>query len=127
MVPDKGYDAVLFGAMAVVLAVLLQGKYSALWTLVAGTCGTIVYCGVGAAINVLVFPAGGAIQSLAFVWNTGPLGNGIAIWLGIEPADLFLYIFLPPMLVDSAVRIDFYIFRKVSLTGCFPQRMCGWQ
>ncbi len=37
MVPDKGYDAVLFGAMAVVVAVLLQGKYSALWTLVAGT------------------------------------------------------------------------------------------
>jgi hypothetical protein len=37
VVPDKGYDAVLFGAMAVVVAVLLQGKYSALWTLVAGT------------------------------------------------------------------------------------------
>jgi hypothetical protein len=55
---------------------------------------------------------------VAFLWNTGPLGNGIAIWLGIEPADLFLYIFLPPMLVDSAVRIDFYIFRKVSLTSC---------
>ena len=55
---------------------------------------------------------------MAFLWNTGPLGNGIAIWLGIEPADLFLYIFLPPMLVDSAVRIDFYIFRKVSLTSC---------
>jgi len=36
VVPDKGYDAVLFGAMAVVVAVLLQGKYSALWTLVAG-------------------------------------------------------------------------------------------
>ncbi|DBA77107.1 hypothetical protein WJX77_005031 [Trebouxia sp. C0004] len=91
VVPDKGYDAVLFGAMAVVVAVLLQGKYSALWTLVAG----------------------GAIQCVAFLWNTGPLGNGIAIWLGIEPADLFLYIFLPPMLVDSAVRIDFYIFRKM--------------
>lgn len=56
--------------------------------------------------------AGGAIQCVAFLWNTGPLGNGIAIWLGIEPADLFLYIFLPPMLVDSAVRIDFYIFRR---------------
>lgn len=41
------------------------------------------------------------------------MGNGIAIWLGIEPADLFLYIFLPPMLVDAAVRIDFFIFRKV--------------
>ena len=36
VVPDKGYDAILFGAMAVVLAVVLQGKYSALWTLIAG-------------------------------------------------------------------------------------------
>ena len=36
VVPDKGYDAVLFGAMAVVVAVVLQGKFSALWTLVAG-------------------------------------------------------------------------------------------
>ena len=45
--------------------------------------------------------------------NTGPLGNAIALWLGIEPADLFLYVFLPPMLVDSAVRIDYFIFRKV--------------
>lgn len=68
--------------------------------------------------EVLWHHAGGAIQSVALLWNTGPLGNGIAIWLGIEPADLFLYIFLPPMLVDSAVRIDFYIFRKVSLISC---------
>lgn len=36
VVPDKSYDAVLFGAMAVVVAVVLQGKYSALWTLIAG-------------------------------------------------------------------------------------------
>lgn len=36
VVPDKSYDAVLFGAMAVLVAVLLQGKYSALWTLIAG-------------------------------------------------------------------------------------------
>lgn len=36
VVPDKGYDAILFGAMAVVVAVVLQGKYSALWTLIAG-------------------------------------------------------------------------------------------
>ncbi|KAL3155128.1 Son of sevenless 1, variant 2 [Trebouxia sp. C0009 RCD-2024] len=91
VVPDKSYDAVLFGAMAVLVAVLLQGKYSALWTLIAG----------------------GALQALALPFKTGPLGNGIAIWLGIQPADLFLYIFLPPMLVDAAVRIDYFIFRKM--------------
>ena len=56
---------------------------------------------------------GGVLQAIAFPIKTGPVGNGIAIWLGIQPADLFLYIFLPPMLVDSAVRIDYFIFRKV--------------
>ena len=60
---------------------------------------------------------GGVLQAIAFPIKTGPVGNGIAIWLGIEPADLFLYIFLPPMLVDSAVRIDYFIFRKVCILG----------
>lgn len=58
-------------------------------------------------------PAGGILQAIAMPVNTGPLGNAITLWLGIEPADLFLYVFLPPMLVDSAVRIDYFIFRKV--------------
>ena len=70
------------------------------------------------------FDAGGVLQAIAFPFRTGPVGNGIAIWLGIEPADLFLYIFLPPMLVDAAVRIDFFIFRKVGNVslqhGCSP-------
>lgn len=42
----------------------------------------------------------------------GPLSNSIALWLGIRPADIFLYIFLPPLLLDSAVRMDFFTFRK---------------
>lgn len=58
--------------------------------------------------------AGGVLQAIAMPVNTGPLGNAITLWLGIEPADLFLYVFLPPMLVDSAVRIDYFIFRKVA-------------
>lgn len=28
-------------------------------------------------------------------------------------ADMFLYIFLPPLLLDAAVRLDWWIFRKV--------------
>lgn len=78
-------------------------------------------------------------------YNLGRFGNGIAIWLGIQPygelfrdlgderflsdvqsirktehkalpvlAELFFYIFLPPLLLDAGVRIDFYIFKKVT-------------
>ena len=61
--------------------------------------------------------AGGACQALAFPVNLGPFGNSIAIWLGIRPADLFLYIFLPPMLLDASMRIDFFLFRKVRSHG----------
>ena len=28
-------------------------------------------------------------------------------------AELFFYIFLPPLLLDAAVRIDFFLFKKV--------------
>ncbi len=45
----------------------------------------------------------------------GRLGNSIAWWLGIEPYELFLYVFLPPLLLDAAVRIDFFLFKKVLL------------
>jgi len=30
-----------------------------------------------------------------------------------QPSEIFFFLFLPPLLLDSAVRIDFYVFRKV--------------
>jgi hypothetical protein len=57
--------------------------------------------------------AGGALQLFNSVCNLGPLSNAFAIWLSISPADLFLYIFLPPLLLDSAVRMEWFIFQKV--------------
>ena len=35
-VPDKGYDAILFAGVALIAGCILQGKYSALWVLIAG-------------------------------------------------------------------------------------------
>eukprot|EP00967_Tisochrysis_lutea_P008120 scaffold9695_cov31-Tisochrysis_lutea.AAC.2 len=39
-------------------------------------------------------------------WKSGRMSS---------PSDIFFYIFLPPLLLDSAVRIDFYVFRKVQV------------
>jgi hypothetical protein len=52
---------------------------------------------------------------MAIAWpvNLGALGNSLAIWLGISPWQLFFYVFLPPLLLDAAVRIDWYLFKKV--------------
>lgn len=43
-------------------------------------------------------------------------GNAISLWLGMQPAEVFFYVFLPPLLLDSAVRVDYFLFKKVS---CF--------
>jgi hypothetical protein len=48
-----------------------------------------------------------------FPFDLGRLGNAIAWWLGQEPYELFFYVFLPPLLFDSAVRIDYFIFLRV--------------
>ncbi len=52
------------------------------------------------------------MQLLNSACNMGPLSNAITLWLGIQPADVFLYVFLPPLLLDSAVRTDFFTFKK---------------
>lgn len=64
----------------------------------------------------LTVTAGGVLQGFMFPFNLGRLGNGIAWWLGIHPYELFFYIFLPPLLCDSAVRIDFFLFKQVMLS-----------
>ncbi len=51
-----------------------------------------------------MFPANGKL---------GRFGNSAAWWLGIQPYELFFYVFLPPLLLDAAVRIDFFLFKKV--------------
>lgn len=40
------------------------------------------------------------------------LGNAFTLWLGINPPELFFYAFLPPLLLDSALSIDYFLFNK---------------
>eukprot|EP00882_Tetradesmus_deserticola_P019578 GHRQ01021080.1.p1 GENE.GHRQ01021080.1~~GHRQ01021080.1.p1 ORF type:complete len:110 (-),score=22.20 GHRQ01021080.1:569-898(-) len=67
-------------------------------------------------VRRLLLPAGAVLMAIAFPVNLGALGNSLAIWLGISPWQLFFYVFLPPLLLDAAVRIDWFMFRKVSTT-----------
>jgi hypothetical protein len=41
------------------------------------------------------------------------VSNAISLWLGIQSPDLFFYAFLPPLLMDAALRLDFYLFKKI--------------
>ena len=63
-------------------------------------------------------PAGGLAQAITFPVNTYQFGNAVALFLGVEPADIFLYVFLPPLLFEAAVRIDYFVFKKARRPGC---------
>jgi hypothetical protein len=90
-VPLSGSDAFLFVSLALIACGCLFGKLSAVWVLITG--GVV-----------------GAINNWA---NLRHISNSITLWLGISPPDLFFYAFLPPLLVDSAIRIDFFMFSKL--------------
>ena len=59
--------------------------------------------------------AGGLYEVLCLVFNLGRVTNALALWLGAEPAELLFYVFLPPLLLESAVRINFFMFKKVGV------------
>ena len=52
-------------------------------------------------------------QSLISPGHGRRFGNAISLWLGMQPAEVFFYVFLPPLLLDSAVRVDYFLFKKV--------------
>eukprot|EP00889_Picochlorum_renovo_P008463 jgi/Picre1/35493/NNA_002955.t1 len=91
IVPSRGYDAFLFVGIALIAACLLFGKLSTVYVLV-----------VGALLGILHYYV-----------NMLQLGNSVAQWLSVSPSDLFLYAFLPPLIVEEAIHIEFYMFRKM--------------
>lgn len=50
---------------------------------------------------------------LTYFFNMGHVNNAVNLWLGMRPADIFVFVFLPPFLLDLAVRIDFFMLKKV--------------
>jgi len=90
-VPLRGADAFLFASIGLIAATFLFGSLSTVWVLITG----------------------GLLAILNYYVNLLEIGNAIALWLAIRPADLFFYAFLPPLIVEQAIRIEFYMFRKV--------------
>ncbi|PSC68844.1 Sodium hydrogen exchanger 7 [Micractinium conductrix] len=90
-VPLSGSDAFLFAALALLVASVCMGKLQSVWVLIVGGC----------------------LGILNYEVNLNRLGNAISLWLGMQPPDLFFYAFLPPLLVDAALRIDWYRFTKL--------------
>jgi len=53
-------------------------------------------------------------EVFVFCYNFGRLGNSFVLWLGVDPPDLLLYGFLPPLLLDAALGLDWFVFKKVA-------------
>lgn len=48
-------------------------------------------------------------------WNMREFSNSISLWMGLSPAQTFFTVFLPPLLLDSAARVDYFMFKKVCI------------
>lgn len=90
-VPLRGYDAFLFAGIALIAASILFGRLSVVFVLIAGAI----------------------VGVLHYYVNMLQLSNSITQWLSFSPSDLFLYAFLPPLVVEDAINIEFYMFRKM--------------
>lgn len=139
-VEHKPWDIILFAGVAVVVACLAQGPFASLIVLVSGAlhaASSMTLVLTTMLFQSLVQPhvdlvvwnlprslfcdpvripdmtAGGVLMGFAYPFNLRELGNGAALWLGIEPYELFFYIFLPPLLLDAALKVDWYAFKKV--------------
>ncbi len=67
---------------------------------------------------LIVLFSGAFYEAFAYAYDLGHVSNAASLWLGMRPADIFVYVFLPPFLLDAAVRADFFMLKKVRY-GCF--------
>eukprot|EP00955_Chlamydomonas_euryale_P047109 353590-Chlamydomonas_euryale.AAC.4 len=86
----------------------------------------VCMCAAAAATHIACF-VGGAANACVCVATTrpdclflpAPCSNASSLWLGMRPADIFVYIFLPPFLLDVSVRIDFYVLKRMLVAVIF--------
>lgn len=55
---------------------------------------------------------GGILGTINYYANLLQISNSVAIWLSIQPADIFFYAFIPPLVVEETIRIDLFLLRK---------------
>ena len=88
--PLRGSDAFLFAAVALIIAAVCTGKLASVWALCLG----------------------GILGTINYYANLLQISNSVAIWLSIQPADIFFYAFIPPLVVEETIRIDLFLLRK---------------
>lgn len=93
-IPDEGEDAFLFAVIAILAGCI---------------------CEFSPLSPVLILIVGAASEFLASFFNLGRFSNSFTIWLSASPPEILLYGFLPPLLFESAVGLDYHIFKRLAV------------
>eukprot|EP00871_Galdieria_phlegrea_P000710 jgi/Galph1/163/GphlegSOOS_G4897.1 len=67
---------------------------------------------LGIHYSVLVLLSGCIFGVMGCYVNLGELSASLALWVDVKPPELLLYVLLPPIVFESAINIDWFIFRK---------------
>ncbi|GJQ11163.1 hypothetical protein GpartN1_g2954.t1 [Galdieria partita] len=67
---------------------------------------------LGIHFSVLVLLSGCLVGVAGCFVHMAELSASLSLWVNIQPPNLLLYVLLPPIVFDSAINIDWFIFRK---------------
>eukprot|EP00951_Prasinocladus_malaysianus_P026224 scaffold232113_cov48-Prasinocladus_malaysianus.AAC.1 len=70
-----------------------------------------------------LFVGGFAVSAVVFAFPISTLSNGIGLWINIAPGDMLVYTFLPGLLLNECLRIQFNSFKRYmaqALVLAFP-------
>eukprot|EP00871_Galdieria_phlegrea_P005525 jgi/Galph1/5974/GphlegSOOS_G4558.1 len=62
--------------------------------------------------TVVILVAGGILGVAGCYLKLSELSASAASWLSINPPEVLLFVFLPPLIFEGAIRIDWFIFQR---------------
>jgi len=67
---------------------------------------------LGIHFSVLVLLSGCLVGVIGCYVHMAELSASLSLWVDVRPPNLLLFVLLPPIVFDSAINIDWFIFRK---------------
>ncbi len=90
----------------------------------ASSCASAACRDARVCILPVAATAGAIYELFSYYYNLGHVSNAVALWLGMRPADVFVFVFLPPFLLDLSVRIDYFMLNKASRPAATRLHKC---
>jgi len=62
--------------------------------------------------TVVILAAGGVLGVAGCYLDLAELSASAAYWLSIDPPEVLLFVFLPPLIFEGALKIDWFVFQR---------------